>query len=79
MARSWLKVSEFDKLRDNRRRSNSPLKADNAAHTTPIPGSIFYAISLQEARRLGVGDVAGDAPRLVVGVQVRHRATASSS
>jgi hypothetical protein len=40
MARSWLKVSEFDKLRDNRRRRNSPLEADNAAHTTPpIPGS----------------------------------------
>jgi hypothetical protein len=35
MARSWLKVSEFDKLRDNRRRRNSLLEADNAAHTTP--------------------------------------------
>ena len=63
MARSWLKVSEFDKLRDDRRRRNSPLEADNAAHTTPpIPGSIFYAVSLQEARRLGeIGDVGGDA------------------
>jgi len=45
MARSWLKVSEFDKLRDDRRRRNSPLEADNAAYATPpIPGSTFYAI-----------------------------------
>jgi hypothetical protein len=35
MARSWLKVSEFDKLCDDRRRRNRSLEADNAVRATP--------------------------------------------
>ena len=43
MARSWLRVSEFDKFRDNRRGRNSPLEADNAAHTTtPRPRQVVF-------------------------------------
>jgi hypothetical protein len=68
MARSRLTVSQFDKLRDNQRRRNSPLEADNGAHTTPpIPGSIFYAVSLQEARdEAGVGLLDGLGRRLTL-------------
>jgi hypothetical protein len=55
MARSWLKVSEFEKLRDDRRRRNSPLEADNAAHTTPpFPRQhSLYGLSRKKLARSG--------------------------
>ena len=54
MARSWLRVSEFDKFRDNRRGRNSPLEADNAAHTTtPRPRQVVFVAFASKGYRGG--------------------------
>ena len=52
MARSCVKVSEFNELCGDRRRYSRPLEADNAAHTSsPLPGSVLLVPFAEKASR----------------------------